>query len=225
VTPEIVFVPGLGAPGYLRRWVDRVSRWAPVTVLDLPGWHRGRARRSPPTVAGIADGVIDWLGARAGEPVVLVGHSTAAQSAALVARRAPNRLCGLVLGGAVFDPAMRGWAELVGRFVRTAWHESPGELGAVLPKYLASGLWPLVRLVADGLRWGDRVYGPVDVPVAVLTGRSDHLAPPTWARELGRRLGAEVCILPGGHNYCYTHPADADAAVRTAVGRWTSQSN
>src|SRR3954468_12815844 len=100
-TPEAVFLPGLGAPGYLMPWVRRVASWTRVTVLDLPGWRWGRARHCPPTLDGVAEAAVAWLGTRR-RPVVLVGHSTAAQSAALVADRAPELLAGLVLAGPTF---------------------------------------------------------------------------------------------------------------------------
>jgi pimeloyl-ACP methyl ester carboxylesterase len=216
--PEIVFVPGLGAPAYLGPWIDRVAEWATVSVLDLPGWRGGRARRCQPTVAGIAAAVEEWL-ARPGGRVVLVGHSTAAQSVALVARAGGDRVAGTVLAGPVFDPDMRGWPGLLVRAARTLRHEAPGELRAVVPKYVRGGVLPVLRLLADGVRVGDSAYGPAPVPLAVLTGRHDHLAPPAWADDLAARIAADEEVVPGGHNFPYTHPDEADRALRAFVRR------
>jgi pimeloyl-ACP methyl ester carboxylesterase len=218
--PRIVFLPGLGAPGYLRRWVRKTGAWANVEVLDLPGWRGGRATRCEPTIDAIADVTTrrldDWTGGRP----VLVGHSTGAQVAALVAHRAPHRLAGVVLASPTFDPSMRGWPGLFGRALRTLPHETTGELAAVLPKYLRGGVVPVLNLLRDGVRQGAAVYQPVQVPVLVLTGQHDYLAPPSWADRLARELGAHKAIVPGGHNFCFTHPAAADDATRAGVRLW-----
>jgi pimeloyl-ACP methyl ester carboxylesterase len=220
--PRVVFLPGLGAPEYLRPWVALTARWAEAEVLDLPGWRRGRADTCPPTIDGIAGETIRRLAHGTGRPAVLIGHSTAAQCAALVAQAAADRLAGVVLAAPTFDPAMAGWPGLAGRAVRTARHEKPAELAAVVPRYLRGGVRPVLRLLRDGLRHGAGVYQRVPVPVLVLAGRHDHLAPPEWARRLAGHLGAPVEVLPGGHNFGFTHPPDADAAVRAAVTRWSA---
>jgi pimeloyl-ACP methyl ester carboxylesterase len=215
-----VFLPGLGAPGYLRPWVSRTSAWANAEVLDLPGWRGGRATCCEPTIEGIADATIRRLDERAGGPLVLVGHSTGAQAAALVAQRAPHQLAGVVLAGPTFDPSMRGWPGLLGRALRTLPHETPGELAAVLPKFLRGGVVPVLRLLRDGVRQGAAVYQPLQLPVLVLAGQHDYLAPPSWAARLTRQIGAETAIVAGGHNFCFTHPAAADQATRARVMTW-----
>jgi pimeloyl-ACP methyl ester carboxylesterase len=219
--PEVVFLPGLGAAGYLRRWVARTGMWANVEILDLPGWRRGRATRCEPTIEAIAAATIDWLGERGDHRPVLIGHSTAAQTAALVAHHAPHRLTGVVLAAPTFDPAMRGWLGLIGRAVRTLPHEAVGELPAVVPKYLRGGILPVLSLLRDGVRQGAAVYRPVDVPVLVLAGQHDHLAPPRWADRLAGHLGAEKAIVAGGHNFCFTHPAATDRATRAGIRTWS----
>jgi pimeloyl-ACP methyl ester carboxylesterase len=218
--PGIVFLPGLGAPGYLRHWVGRTRAWASTEVLDLPGWRGGRATGCEPTIDAIAEATIRRLSDRAGERLVLIGHSTGAQAAALVAQRAPHRLAGVVLAGPTFDPSMRGWVGLLGRTLRTLPHEATGELPAVIPKYVRSGVLPAFTLLRDGVRQGAAVYGPVQLPVLVLAGKHDYLAPPSWADRLAQHLGAEKAIVPGGHNFCFTHSAAADQATRARVESW-----
>jgi pimeloyl-ACP methyl ester carboxylesterase len=216
----IVFLPGLGAPGYLRSWVSRTGAWANAEVLDLPGWRGGRAIRCEPTIEGIAEATIKRLEARPDGPLVLVGHSTGAQAAALVAQRVPHILAGVVLAGPTFDPSMRGWPGLVGRALRTIPHETTGELAAVLPKYLRGGVVPVLNLLRDGVRQGAEVYQPMRLPVLVLAGQHDYLAPPSWADRLARQIGAENAIVAGGHNFCFSHPAATDQATRAHVTTW-----
>jgi surfactin synthase thioesterase subunit len=220
---RLVAVPGRGAPGYLRPWADRARRWTAVTVLDLPGWRAGRAARCAPTIEGIAEATAGWLADHPGPPAVLFGHSTAAQSVALVAARGADGLAGALLAGPVFDPAIGGWATLLGRAARTARHESLREVPAIAPKYLRGGVLPVLGLLRDGLRAGHGVYRPAPVPLAVLAGRHDHFAPPAWTAQLARRVGASHDVLPGGHNFCFTHPAATDQCIREVVAPWTAR--
>jgi len=71
-----------------------------------------------------------------------------------------------------------------------------------------------------GQRLEDHI-GRLDVPVLVVTGQADGLAPPSWARHLSQiaRAGSLV-VLPGAHNACFPHAEAADAALLTAVQRW-----
>jgi pimeloyl-ACP methyl ester carboxylesterase len=216
--PEVVFVPGLGAPGYLAPWAEQVGLVTRSTVLDLPGWRRGRARFCAPTLSGIAEVAVELL-ARANRPVVLVGHSTGAQSAALVADRAPALVAAVVLAGPTFDPTTHGLAGLALRAVRTLGKESPRELKAVLPHYARSGVLPLIRLLMDAWRRDGEVYRQFPMPTLVMTGRQDHIAPPAWARTLAGQVGGTPIVVLGGHNFSYTHPLDAATALAATVAQ------
>jgi pimeloyl-ACP methyl ester carboxylesterase len=79
---------------------------------------------------------------------------------------------------------------------------------------------PVLNLLRDGVRQGAAVYQPVQLPVLVLAGQHDYLAPPSWANRLARQIGAERAIVAGGHNFCFTHPAAADQATRARVMTW-----
>jgi hypothetical protein len=40
--------------------------------------------------------------------------------------------------------------------------------------------------------------------------------------RLAGHLGAYHAVLPGGHNFCFTHPAATDQRVRELVAAWTT---
>ena len=219
--PEVVMVPGLGAPGYLLPWARQLASWTRVTVLDLPGWRWGRAASCSPTVAGIGAATARWLVEHDRRDVVLLGHSTGAQAVIRSALLAPDRLAGVVLAGPTFDPAARSIPTLLRRAVSTLAHERPGEVPAVLPSYLASGGYGVLQMLVDALR--DR---PEDwiwqlrTPVLTVTGERDGFAPPAWARRLADLAAGRCAVLPGAHNACFPYPVQADAAVRAAVQTW-----
>ena len=219
--PEVVMVPGLGAPGYLLPWALAVAEWTRVTVLDVPGWRCGRPRACPATLPGIAATISSWLEVTDRHNVVLIGHSTGAQTAARAALLAPDRLTGLVLAGPTFDPAARTITTLIHRAVTTMAHEVPAEIPAVLPSYLHSGGLPLVRMLLSALP--DRLEDllpHVQTPVMVLTGERDGFAPPDWARRLALLASAPCVVLPGAHNFCFPRPEAAALVLRSIMQDW-----
>jgi pimeloyl-ACP methyl ester carboxylesterase len=220
--PEVVLLPGLGAPSYLYPWLEQTATWTRGTVLDLPGWRGGRGRSSPSTVEGVGVAAAGWLETRARRDIVLVGHSSGAQSAIHTARLVPGRLAGLVLVGPTLDPRARHLPNLLVRLLLTVIHERLSELPAVLPWYVRSGGLSWLRLVGSVIT--DRPENGVrtlDLPVQVLSGELDRFAPPGWSSHLAGLASGRYTMLPGAHNACYTAPRATDAALRAAVVGWS----
>ena len=219
--PEVVLVPGLGAPAYLYPWMRQVGRWTAATVLDLPGWRGGRGRSCASTVAAVGLTAARWLEVTDRRNLVLAGHSSGAQSALRTALAVPDRLTGVVLAGPTLDPRARRPSVLLLRFLDTVARERLPELAAVLPWYLSSGGVPWLRLVGSAVR--DRpedLLAAVRPPVLVLTGDRDRFAPPVWAQYLATLKSARCCVLPGPHNACFTNPEPMDAALHREVRYW-----
>jgi pimeloyl-ACP methyl ester carboxylesterase len=213
--PELVVVPGLGALGYLLPLVRACAGWTRVTLLDLPGFGHPTTARLPADLASVADTLCAWLDDVVDVPVVLLGHSTGAQSALRAARAAPQAVAQLVLAGATFPPRSRSWGALVRATARTVVHERPGELPAVLPYYLRGrhGLLDLLRTALVD-RPEDAVAA-VEPPVLVLRGQQDRLSPQDWAADLAARAPrGRLAVLPGAHNFVWTAP---DAASRVLL--------
>lgn len=222
--PDVVLLPGLGAPGYLVPWARQISSWTRVTVLDLPGWHGGSARSCPPTLEGVAQATVGWLDAADRRDVLLVGHSTGAQAAVLVACGATDRLTGLVLAGPTFEPGGRSLSAATGRALTTIVREGRGVAEVTVPSYVHSGGLPLLRFVRSALLDRPEVaVHEVGVPVTVMTGRDDAFCPPAWGAELARRAGTVCHVLEGGHTAQYENPLGADELLRGAArdGRTT----
>lgn len=113
--------------------MQQIAHWTAVTVLDLPGWHRGRSRSSLSTVEGVAAAAARWLDVTQRRNVVLIGHSSGAQSAIRTALAVPDLLHGLVLTNPTLDPRARHLPGLLVRLVDTAVHERLSEFPDVLP--------------------------------------------------------------------------------------------
>lgn len=220
--PEVVLVPGLGAPGYLAPWVGQIASWTRATVLDVPGWRWGRPRTCHATVEDVGATVATWLIEQDRRDVVLLGHSTGAQAVLRTALTVPDRLTGVVLAGPTFEPAARRIGTLLRRGAGTLAHERPGELPAVLPSYLHSGGTGVIKFLADALRdRPEELAAELRVPVLVMTGEHDGFAPPAWAHHLAALAAGRCSLLPGAHNACFPYPGLANAALRDAVLAWT----
>ncbi|HET9647145.1 MAG TPA: diacylglycerol kinase family protein [Microlunatus sp.] len=224
--PEVVLLPGMGAPGYLAPLTRAISGWTQATVLDLPGWRAGRARGCPPTLTGVAVATARWLETTDREQVILFGHSTGAQSALGTALLMPERVAGVVIAGPTFDPPARKLPVLLERLPAALRREPFGEIGVVAPSYLASGGVHFVSFLRTAL--ADRpedIITKLAMPVLVLTGQHDGLAPPLWAQHLADLASASCIVLPGSHNAPYPYPAETDAALHQAVQAWSESTS
>jgi pimeloyl-ACP methyl ester carboxylesterase len=213
--PEVIFLAGLGAPGYLAPWARESSRWTRASIVDLPGWRDGHAACSP-TLLAIAMALAHWLEATERRDVVLLGHSTGAPAVLKTAQLVPELIRGLVLAGPTFDPDARTMSALHRRAVRTLPHEVPTELPAVIPSYIASGGRELLRLIRSAM--ADRPEDQVQrltMPSVVITGLHDGFAPPAWARHLAELASAPYVVIPGAHNGCFPHAQAADTGLRS----------
>jgi YegS/Rv2252/BmrU family lipid kinase len=220
--PEVVLVPGMGAPGYLAPLTREISAWTQATLLDLPGWRAGRARACPPTLSGVAVATARWLETTDRKGIILFGHSTGAQSVLATALLVPERVAGVVIAGPTFDPPARKFRVLLRRVPAALRREPYGEIGVVAPSYLASGGVDFVRFLRTAL--DDRPEETITklaMPILVLTGAHDGLAPPTWAQHLADLASAPCTVLPGSHNAPYPYPGETDTALHQAVQSWT----
>jgi len=221
--PEVVFVPGLGAPGYLVPWARRASRWAHTALLDLPGWHLGRARSCPPTLAAVADAAAGWLEMTDRRGVILIGHSTGAQAVLRAAHQAHKRVAGVVLAGPTFEPAARSWPALARRALALPLREPAGAARVAAPSYLHSGGLQMARFIGSALPDApEQRLLDLQVPVLVLAAARDPFCPPAWARHLAGIAGAPCHVLDGAHMAFYSHPEAADHLLRCAAHDWAT---
>ena len=180
--PEVVLLPGMGAPGYLAPLTREISVWTQATVLDVPGWRAGSARACPPTLTGVAVATARWLETTDREGIVLFGHSTGAQSVLATACWFRNVSPAWSSPAPTFEPLGPGrFVCFSGRSPAALRREPFGEIGVVAPSYLASGGVDFVRFLRTAL--DDRpedIITQLAMPILVLTGEHDGFAPPTW---------------------------------------------
>lgn len=214
----LVAVPGLGlsaaVPG---RFLDLLGR--PSRVVELPGFGRPAGRGTPRRPAELARLLLDRLPT---DRVVLVGHSASSQIVVEAVRRAPARVAALVLIGPTTDRRAMTWPRLLGRWLRTAVRERPGQVPRLLHDYYRTGIGAMVRGM-DTARRHDIAAGLVGVavPVLVVRGPRDRICPLDWADELAARAshGEVVTLSAGAHMVPLTRPAELAAVIGAFLGR------
>jgi pimeloyl-ACP methyl ester carboxylesterase len=211
--PAAVAVPGLGLT--VRAWhavAARLAETTPTAVVALPAFGLRVSRATPLDPRSAADVLAARLRARrlvAGGPVLLLGHSASCQVVTETARRHPDTVRGLVLVGPTTDPPAAPWPRLAARWLRTAAHEDPRRVPAMLHEYATTRLSGFLRTMDRARRHDLReALAATDVPVLVVRGPHDHLAPAAWlARLAALRPGVEVATMSAGaHMVPLTHP-------------------
>ncbi|MCD2188060.1 alpha/beta fold hydrolase [Actinomycetospora soli] len=219
--PTVVAVPGNGLS--VDGWRAPTRLLGPdAAVVALPA-HGLPARRDdrldPGTNAERLLARLDDLGVRR---TVLLGHSASCQVVAEAARRAPERVTGLVLVGPTTDPRAPTWPRLAGRWLATAVHERAGQVPLLARDYTHCGLITFARAMERARQHaiGDALAATTH-PVLLVRGPDDHIAPADWLDRLAAlRPGITATTLSAGaHMVPITHPHDLVAATGPFVAR------
>ncbi|WP_299053224.1 alpha/beta hydrolase [uncultured Nocardioides sp.] len=229
-----------------RRLVPLLAEEARVVTVDLPGLGASAVPDSGPSMAHVADALVDVLDACGVGRCVPFGVSTGGYAALELAARHPDRLAGLVLGStttelvepdvpadrrAVADEVeARGSTEPVAGSAQeglgvTARRERPAleaELAALIAATDPAGVAWMARAIAAR---EDRtaVLASYAGEVQLVFGAEDEATPPSRGermRDVRRGAGrdARLDVLPAtGHLTALERPAEVAALLR----RWT----
>lgn len=161
----------------------------PVLIPDLPGYGLSAAPSGRPTLANLADAVIDCAAAAGHQRVALIGNSFGAQVAVEAALRHPERVDRIVLLGPTVDPAARNLLSQYVRWQRCAPDEHLSVLGIMARDLLDAGPLHAIRLLPVML--GDAIEQKlprVSCPALVVCGARDRVVPLRWARQVADLL-------------------------------------
>jgi pimeloyl-ACP methyl ester carboxylesterase len=219
--PAVVLVHGLAVSS--RLFLPTMANLAPTFrtyAPDLPGnGHSPKAGISP-TIAGLADVLVDWLDALGLERPVLAGHSAGAQVIAEVDHRHPGRIGGAVLVAPTGDPRSRYMLIQLSRLTRDALREPPRLSLLVVHDYLRVGPRRDLAMIRsmNAHPMIDRV-AKLGVPAVLVSGDRDPIVPARWRTTIARRLpGSRITLIhAGAHGIQYTHGEALAEAIRAFV--------
>ena len=210
--PAFVLIHGFGVSSrYFGPLARELSQYGRVVVLDLPGFGRTNDPDHALRIRGFAHVVNETIRRLHVVDPVLVGHSMGTQVAVESLIHAPGLSCGALLAAPVVNDRERRAGTLLWRFAESAVKEPPKSARASIRGFLHSGPRWLLRDFGPMLRYRieDNIRA-VPVPVAVVGGAEDHIAPPDWCHRLAaRREDSEVIIVQGAaHQMIHTNAAE-----------------
>ena len=216
--PSVVLVHGLGVSHrYFRPLALDLATDTAVSAPDLPGYGRTRGPARALDVRELSTVLAEWLRATGRGGSVLVGNSAGCQFVVDLACHAPELMGPTVLIGPTFARGHRTVRSQVWRLLATGLKESPSLVPLLVQDYAVCG--PLRFLASLRLFLEDRVEDKVPsvpVPVVVMRGEFDTLAPAGWVEDLVAGLpDAEAVEVPGvGHALNWTAPGPVAAVAR-----------
>jgi pimeloyl-ACP methyl ester carboxylesterase len=207
-----VLVHGIGVSSrYFERLAGELSEHGTVLVVDLPGFGAAPRPDRQLTIEAGAALLAEFLRSEGLAGAVLVGHSMGTQFVVETAAVHPSGVGAIVLAGPVVDErAQMPWQQGM-RLGRDMLRESLVANWIVATDYVRSGIrWYLTELpVMLGYRTEERLP-LVSVPVLVLRGERDPIAPRGWSARLTRtaRNGRLVEVRGAAHVVQHTKAAE-----------------
>jgi 2-hydroxy-6-oxonona-2,4-dienedioate hydrolase len=206
----VVLVHGLVVSSrYMIPLAERLAEQTHVYAPDLPGFGKSNHPARPLNIAGLADALAGWMRATGIPHAALIGNSLGCQVIADMALRYPWLVARAVLVGPTTDRRGRNVLEQLRRLLAVGRYEAPGLLGVQLRDTWSAGLRETLATARYAI--GDRIEAKLPaltMPVLVVSGEHDRLAPPRWATELAGLLprGRLHILAGGGHALNYSAP-------------------
>jgi pimeloyl-ACP methyl ester carboxylesterase len=208
--PAVVLVHGLVVSSrYMLPFARLLARYARVYAPDLPGFGKSDHPPRPLDIAGLADALAGWMQATELANAPLIGNSLGCQVIADLALRYPQLVERAVLVGPTIDRQGRNLLEQARRLLAATPWEDASLIGVQLRDTWDAGLRETLSTARYAL--ADRIEAKLPalpMPVLVVAGAGDPIAPPRWAQELARLLPrGQLHLLPGaGHALNYSAP-------------------
>jgi 2-hydroxy-6-oxonona-2,4-dienedioate hydrolase len=199
--PPVVLVHGLGVSSrYLIPTARLLAREYRVYAPDLPGSGRSEKPRRVLDLDGLADALAGWMRANALSDAILIGNSLGCQTIAALVLRHPELVRRAVLIGPTMDRRARSTLRQFGRLLMDSTREVPAQPLLTLLDYWITGPYRTWRTLQYGL--GDPLEAKlprIRIPVLVVRGERDPIAPQDWAEEVARLLPCgRLVVIPGG---------------------------
>jgi 2-hydroxy-6-oxonona-2,4-dienedioate hydrolase len=200
--------------------VAAAERLAPncrVYIPDFPGFGDSDKPERTLNLTELGDVLVAWMDEAGLERASLLGNSLGCQLGVDVAVRYPERVAKLVLQGPIIDPEARSvWGQAV-RWLKNAPHESSSQAMIVFKDYRKCGLKRAWETFVYSLQ--DRIEEKlpfVEVPVLVVRGSKDPIAPQAWAEEVTRLLPkGRLKVVPGAsHTLNQSAPLEFVRVIR-----------
>lgn len=197
--PAVVLVHGLGVSGrYMLPTAEALASDYSVFVPDLPGFGRSGKPSHILNISELADALAAWMGMAGLSHTCLVGNSLASQFIIDIALRYPELADMAVLIGPSMDSQARSFWRQAGRAALDMFHEPVGFWPLLVRDYLLAGPIRTAKTLQYAIE--DPVHeklASVRIPVLVMRGVHDVIAPQRWVDEMVQKLPlGRLVVLP-----------------------------
>lgn len=208
--PRLILVHG--TPGSAKGWANYLidpPAGVEVLALDRPGFGESGPEGAVTGLAEQAAAVVALLPSD-GRKVILVGHSSGGPIIAWVAAQQPGRIAALVLLAAALDPQLEVIHPM--QYVGAIW-----PIRLLLPRAIRNSNAELMALKPE-LQALRGMLGSLALPVIIVHGSADSLAPPANVDYMRQQFRSVPCIETRllkevGHFL----PWNSEVAVRSAI--------
>ncbi|MCM0638607.1 alpha/beta fold hydrolase [Cellulomonas wangsupingiae] len=220
---DFVLVHGLGSSSAtFGRLARRLASAGTVHLLDLPGFARVPRPREGLGMEDLARLVTRWVEHAGVQGATFLGHSMGAQVVTEVLAASPGIGSHLVLVGPTVEERARTATRQMLHLTRSTAFESHRLRALLLRAYVECGPRWFVRELRHMMRHPleDRLR-QVDVPVLLVRGEHDRVAPNPWAELLAAAAprGRAVTVAGAAHAAMYDHGREVGDLVLEHVAR------
>ncbi|MEZ0165789.1 alpha/beta fold hydrolase [Kineococcus sp. LSe6-4] len=219
---DVVLVHGLGvSSAYFQRLAVLLARFGTVHLVELPGFAGIPHPHRPLSMPEMGALVADWVREQDLTAVLLVGQSMGTQVVLEAALADPGAVAHVALVGPTVDARERTVPRQGLRLLRSALFEPAVVRRMSLEGYATCG-WRWFSHTLPSMmtyRIEDRIR-ELQVPVLVLRGRHDALAPVPWVRTLAERAPhGRWAEVPGAHSVVFDHAREVAEQFADLVRR------
>lgn len=219
---DVVLVHGLGvSSAYFQRLAVVLARFGTVHLVELPGFagipHPDR-RMSTQEMGAL---VAAWIRDQHLTAVLLVGHSMGAQVVTEAALDDPGAVAHVALIGPPVNLQERSVPRQGLRLLQSAVFEPAAVRRMSLEGYASCGWRWFAHTLPSMMTYPiEERIRELEVPVLVLRGRHDAVAPAPWVRMLADRAPQGRWVeVPGAHSVVFDHAEEVAAQLADLVGR------
>ncbi len=220
---DVVLVHGIGVSSrYFGPLASALGERGVVHMIDLPGFGDVPHPDRRLDIEDFASVVAGWLRHEGLVRPTVVGHSMGAQVVTELLAKSPELAGHAVLVGPTTDPSARSAVRQGLRLLRTSVHESRRTRHTIALDYLLSGPTWYARVLPSMIRYRtEERIAQVPVPVLVLRGEHDAIAPRAWVQRVAAAApDGRWAEVPGaGHAVFADHAAEVAALVRAHQDR------
>ncbi|WP_380157758.1 alpha/beta fold hydrolase [Kineococcus sp. R86509] len=218
---DVVLIHGLGvSSAYFQRLALVLARFGTVRLLELPGFAGVPHPDHPLSTEDLGALVASWVRREGMSRVLLIGQSMGAQVVTEAAVQDPGIAAHVALIGPPVNSDERSVARQGWRLLQSAVFEPAAVRSMSIRGYVRCGWRWFAHTLPAMMRYPieDRI-GLLEVPVLVLRGGHDAVAPEVWTQMLaGRARRGSWAEVPGAaHSVVFDHARDVHAHLADLV--------